>query len=218
MVMKKGRSAAKVKTPSGPMPAFPSLERVEVIQFQYFDNGPDLKQGQSRYTLKVEAYYGQKYDYRDPQWSRVLALLDPALMTKWATDKLKDGSISTAEFEFYAAVVEVADAYQEDGLTEWVRVAYIEDRRQKVRYPGQAVILRRALDKSMVAHLLAHDGVATCERFIFEKSWRPGSKKRLFFGFYDPLKLHEQSQRVGAWEAEIAATGRASGPALGGRS
>lgn len=217
MTKKKGRSAAKAK-PSGPLPAFPSLDRVDVIQFQYFDNGPDRKQGESRYTLKVEAYYGQRYNVYDPQWSRVLALLDPAQMTKWADAKLADGSMTEGEHSFYAAVVELCALYQGDGLTEWARVAYIEDRRQKVRYPGQAVVLRRALDKTMCAHLFAGDQSADCERFIFEKGWTPGSKKRLFYGFYDPNNLHDQNKRIAAWEAEIAATGRASGPALGGRS
>jgi hypothetical protein len=194
------KPAGKKKAKSnGPLPPCPKSQFIRVVQFQYFDNGPNCGKGKSRYTMTIEAYCEDKFNIYKPYWKRTASLLDPEQVKKWADDQMSEGKMAAADHYFYVTLHGAAEALMENATSEFVKIGYIEDRRSKIRYPGQVILVTKELDGPMKASLFT-DGMnedpACSDPFVFDKFSKPGSGRRLFFGFYDPQGLYARTKAI----------------------
>jgi hypothetical protein len=212
---------AKADEPKGPLPPCPRREIIDVVQFQFFDNGEPKKTepvisedgkkkrpgaGRSRYTMKVEVYCEGKFNIYKPYWKRTAALLNPDQVKKWADEQLSSGKMSEKDHEFYATLYTMAETFIEDPDAHWVKIGYIEDRSSKVRYPGQAVFVTKRMSGPMDAALFTNgvDEKPLCpDAMIFDKFSKPDAGRRLFYGFYDPNDIYEKTKARAAKEAEV---------------
>lgn len=204
----------------GPLPACPTKDKIYVTQFQYFDNGEPKKAdtveqsedgtikregaGKSRYTIQLEVYCEAKFNIYKPYWKRTVALLDPERVKKWADKQLAEGKRTEKEHEFYLNLYTMAENFMElHEDAHWAKIGYIEDRRSKVRYPGQAVLVTKIQNGPMDVYMFVdgdvHDPICP-DAMIYDKLSQPGSKRRLFYGFYDPTDMYGKQKEIEAKE------------------
>lgn len=210
----------KIDEPKGPLPACPTKDKIYVTQFQYFDNGEPKKAdvversedgtikregaGKSRSTIQLEVYCEAKFNIYKPYWKRTVALLDPERVKKWANKQLAEGRRTQEEHDFYLTLYSMAGAFMElHEDAHWAKIGYIEDRRSKVRYPGQAVLATKIQNGPMDVYMFV-DGNPTdpiCpDAMIYDKLSHPGSKRRLFYGFFDPINMYGKQKEIEAKE------------------
>jgi len=212
---------AKPDEPKGPLLPCPRKEVIDVVQFQFFDNGEpkklepvvpeDGKQkrpgaGKSRYTMKIEVYCEAKFNIYKPYWARTASLLDASQIKKWTDEQLSCGKLSSKDHGFYADLYAMAEAFMEEPDSHWAKIGYLEDRRAKLRYPGQAVFVTKRHAGAMDAALFTNgmDEEPLCpDAMIFDKRSKPGSGRRLFYGFYDPNRTYEKTKAIAAKEAAV---------------
>jgi hypothetical protein len=85
---------------------------------------------------------------------------------------------------------------------QWAKIGFVEDRRAKVRYPGQALLVTRRESGPLAAYLFVGDDLVHTTTFLHDKLAKPGSGRRLFFGFYDPHSMYAEAKRIEAWERD----------------
>lgn len=150
----------------------------------------------SQYTLKVECYCEDKFIIDKPYWVRTSGPLCPDQMLSWASRKLAEGKITEEEESFYRDIYTGAQAFMAKENADWVKVGYIEDRRKKHRYPGQAVIVAKEDGGPMYVILRAHGEFFPADRMQFDQFTKPGTGRRLFYGFYDPTGLYYRQKAI----------------------
>ncbi len=150
--------------------------------------------------MKIEVNCEDKFIISKPFWKRTAALLDPTQVKKWADGQLAEGKMTAGDHDFYDTLYRSAESLMEDGpVMQWVKIGYIEDRRSKVRYPGQAVLVTKVIDGPMMAYLFT-DGMKEdaleSDPLVHDKNWKPGCGRRLFFGFYDPHGIYWKAKEI----------------------
>src|ERR687885_2521048 len=89
-------------------PLFP-VDCIRVLQAQFFDNSASPpKQGQSQFALKLFAWTEGTIDFQQPQWWRVVQLLEPSKVLTWATGKREAGETTPDQFAQYQLAYEGA--------------------------------------------------------------------------------------------------------------
>jgi hypothetical protein len=212
-------SKKKSDESKGPLPACPKKDNIFVAQFQYFDNGEPKKSdvdhvvnedgtiskkragaGRSRYTMNLEVYCEAKFNIYKPHWKRTVGLLDPEKVKKWSNEKLAEGKLTAEEHAFYAGLYDMTNNWFDNTENpDWARIGYIEDRRSKVRYPGQAVLVTKVKDGPMDVFMFTEgltNNPIVADRMQFDRRSRPGSGRRLFYGFYDPFNMYDLSKEM----------------------
>jgi hypothetical protein len=216
---KEKAKSKKSDEPKEPLKPCPRKEIINVVQFQFFDNGEPKKSepvtgengkrkrpgaGKSRYTMMVEVYCEAKFNIYKPYWKRTAALLNPDQVKKWADEQLAEGKMTAANHGFYATLYTMAETFMEEDDAQWVKIGYIEDRRSKRRYPGQAIFVTKrqadAMDAALFTDGMEADPICP-DAMIFDKFSRPGTGRRLFYGFYDPFDMYGKTKAIQAKEA-----------------
>jgi hypothetical protein len=193
----------KASGPKGPLPPLPRKDVIRVVQFQYFDNGPNPGSGKSRYAMTVEVYMQDRLTLLRPDWKRSVALLDPDQVKSWADGQVESGKLSAGDHEFYEALYRISEGLIEQDDVEWVKIGYIEDRRAKIRYPGQALLLSREMTGKFTAYLFSSaEEYMETSSFQYDRNARPGSGRRLFYGFYDPAGMYAAMKAERALQAK----------------
>jgi hypothetical protein len=204
------RSALKKRAqPQEPLPPCPHPDHIKVVQFQFFDNGQKPGRGRTQHVLSLEVYCEDNFVITKPYWKRSVALLDPAKILAWAGEKTLAGEMDVTEHAYYEKTIQICTELMDDPDTEWVRCGYIEDRRAKVRYPGQTVIVWKVGDGPLHVVMEVHGSALAPDAMIFDKKARPGSGRRLFYGFYDPNRLYFRTKEIAEQEAAYL-SGRAA--------
>jgi hypothetical protein len=77
------------------MPPMPPVHHITAAQLQFVDNSKrQRKQGRSPYTLKLEVYLTPSdINVVNCDWWRVIQLIEPARVRKWAEQKLMAGDM-----------------------------------------------------------------------------------------------------------------------------
>jgi hypothetical protein len=188
---------SKTRAPKqkGPMPAFPEFQFITAIQMQFFDNGEKPGRGKNQYTMITEVYAGGHFNIMKPYWKRTVALLDPDQVIKWADEKLAWDDLTPMHHQQYANAYAMAEEFMTGANALWAKIGYFEDRRAHLRYPGQCMLVVRE-DKGPM-HAFLFDGTEECKLsnpFQFDHYWRPGTNRRLFYGWYDPNEIYAKTK------------------------
>jgi hypothetical protein len=169
----------------------PAKDRIFVMQFQFFDNGPKPGSGNTQHTMMLEAYLEEEVNLRKPHWKRVVSLSEAADFCAWTDKALSAGQISATQHAEYASGLEVVAYQLEQEEVAWAKIGRIEDRRvRSTIYPGQFVIAWRTKAGPMECHVFTGDGMISCTCFIHDQHSRAGTGRRKAFGFYDPGNIH----------------------------
>ncbi|WP_133123386.1 hypothetical protein [Methylobacterium frigidaeris] len=132
----------KLKVPEKePMWArLPPLSEIHVLQAQFFDNTGRAvrKQGEADYAIKMMVHlHGWGIELRNPDWWRVVQLLDPKKVVAWA--RAKEG-MSAEDLDAYEAVyAKAVEAEAEEGVV-LVRMGHISSPPGKQYFEGQFVL------------------------------------------------------------------------------
>src|SRR5215212_3004728 len=205
------RSALKKRAQAHePLPPCPHPDHIKVVQFQFFDNGQNPGRGRTQHVLSLEVYCEDKFVITKPFWKRSVALLDPAKILAWADEKTLEGAMDQTEHAYYKMIFAACADLMQDEDTEWVRAGYIEDRRAKVRYPGQTVIVWKRSSGPLNVILSVHGVALAPDAMVFDKKARPGSGRRLFYGLHDPSGLYFRTKEIAEQEAAYL-SGRGGG-------
>ena len=87
-----------------------ALDQITILQAQFFDNTAHPAKGRSDYALKLFAWTsGWNIDIKVPEWWRVIQLIEPNKVLKWATTKHAKGEMSDAQFHIYSDCVRQCD-------------------------------------------------------------------------------------------------------------
>ena len=193
--MTKFSKTRKPKALKGPLPALPRADVIACMQMQYFDNGPNPGSGKNQYTMVTEVYAGGHFNIMKPYWKRTVALLDPEQVRMWADAKLMSGGLTADQHAQYVIAYDAAELFMEANDALWAKLGYFEDRRAHLRYPGQVMLATRVVDGPMHAHVFdGEGGIMSSNAFQFDKFWRPGTSRRLFYGWYDPLEIYAKDK------------------------
>ena len=139
------------------LPRLFPVDCIRVLQAQFFDNSASPpKQGQSQFALKLFAWTEGTIDFRQPQWWRVVQLLEPSKVLKWATGKRDAGEMTPDEFGFYQMAYEGAVQMIEDGSRAWM--GHIGSPPGKHYFVGQFVLARWEAEDTLRAVVFNGDG------------------------------------------------------------
>src|SRR3954470_24191929 len=116
------QSQAQAKTQKAPLlPRLFPVDCVRFLQAQFFDNSASPpKQGQSQFALKLFAWTEGTIDFQQPHWWRVVQLLEPSKVLRWATGKRDAGQMTADQFGLYQMAYEGAAGMIEDGSRAWM--------------------------------------------------------------------------------------------------
>src|SRR3954471_14014758 len=91
------------------LPRLFPVNSIRVLQAQFFDNSASPpKQGQSQFALKLFAWTEGIIDFRQPHGGRVVQLLDPSKVLRWATGKRDAGAMTADQLGLYQMAYEGA--------------------------------------------------------------------------------------------------------------
>lgn len=188
----------KTKARPKPQPECPRFEVINVVQFQFFDNGEKPGKGKSRHVVKLEVHCEGRLNLAKPYWKRSVSMLDMEVFFSWVMQQGFPLDIM-AIYEGAAAVI---SDYVDGEDTEWVKLGHVEDTRLRTRYPGQFVVCRKLKAGPLECWLQLGEHRLPAAAMFFNKGWRKGSKARLFAGTYDPCGEYDHTKRIAAVEAE----------------
>ena len=119
----------------------PPFDRVFVFQAQFFDNSDlDRKKGQSEFSVKLFLWCGEfDFDWRKPDWWRVIQLLEPSKVLGWAQKKHTLGEVSDNQLSYYTGVCSAAAELAAESPNLVVKVGHISSPPGKHYFPGQFV-------------------------------------------------------------------------------
>lgn len=119
----------------------PPLDRVFVHQAQFFDNTDQpRKQGHSDYSVKLFLWCGEfGFDWRRPDWHRVIQLIEPARVLQWAEKKHASGDLSDEELSRYQTIVAFAEGRAQENPAAIIRLGHISSPPGKHYFPGQLI-------------------------------------------------------------------------------
>lgn len=188
-----------------PQPKCPHADIINVVQFQFFDNGENQGRGSSRHVVKLEVHCEGRYVPSKPYWKRSISMLEPKTFFKWTDAQTFD----PAMMQVYADLKQFVALHGEDEDCEWIKLGHVEDTRLRHRCPGQFVIAVKFKSGPLACVLQVENTVMAADAMFFNKAWRKGSKARLFAGTYDPQGMYEASKRE---QAQIAAASSKAAP------
>ena len=189
-------------------PRLPLLDRITVLQAQWFDNSArsERKKGESDFSLKLFAWTTLKPDLKNPDWFRVVQLIDPKAVLQWAEKKHKAGALTPEQFAYYQAVHDNAQDQAADADVEKVWLGHVGSPPGKTYFPGQFVFARLERDGTLKAIVFNNGKAITLDGFKRARKRgryvKPGSPKLTCL--YDPSRLIAQQKA----EAEALTTGR----------
>ena len=134
--------ASQTKAQKAPLlPRLFPVDCIRVLQAQFFDNSASPpKQGQSQFALKLFAWTDGNIDFQQPHWWRVVQLLEPSKVLKWATGKRDAGEMTADQFAQYQLAYEAAARMIEEGSRAWM--GHIGSPPGKHYFVGQFVLAR----------------------------------------------------------------------------
>jgi len=136
------------------------LDQITVLQAQFFDNTAHPAKGRSDYALKLFAWTsGWNIDIKNPEWWRVIQLIEPNKVLKWATTKHAKGEMSDAQARLYGTCVRQCEQAQQSGEAKLVRMGHIASPPGKHYFTGQFVIVIQMTTDELIVQL-HNDGEA----------------------------------------------------------
>jgi hypothetical protein len=184
----------------------PPLNSIFVIQGQLFDNTKQASgvKGQSDYALKLFVYVrDQNIRLRsDADWWRVVQLLDPKTFIRWAEKKHGQGGMTDEEFAVYQQALQLAEAAQQTGNYDLVRLGHIASPPGKQYFVGQFVLVMKEND--------THEGPGPLTAVICNggtlilDDWKPTRKRGKYRKVGTPILacLHDPLDIVGRTRRE----------------
>lgn len=186
-----------------PQPKCPRADIINVIQFQFFDNGEKPGRGLSRHVVKLEVHCEARLVLNKPYWKRSVSMLEPKKFFEWVDAQVFEADVAAV----YGVAKECVTGWLADEDVEWVKLGHIEDTRLRDRYPGQFIGVMKLKSGPLRCWLHLGESLLPADAMFFNKAWRKGSKARLFAGTFDPHGMYE------AMKAEQAQIAGASSPA-----
>lgn len=182
-----------------PQPKCPRAEFINVIQFQFFDNGEKPGRGVSRHVVKLEVHCEARLVLNKPYWKRSVSMLEAKTFFEWVDAQTFEPEVA----DVYGLAKQLVAIQQADEDVEWIKLGHVEDTRLRNRYPGQFVGVIKFKSGPLVCWLQLGGSPLQAHAMFFNKAWRKGSKARLFAGTYDPQGMYgamkrEQAQIAGA--------------------
>jgi hypothetical protein len=183
-----------------PQPKCPRAEIINVIQFQFFDNGEKPGRGVSRHVVKLEVHCEARLVLNKPYWKRSVSMLEPKTFFDWVDAQTFEADVAS----LYAGTKQFVDLQQADDDTEWLKLGHIEDTRLRDRYPGQFVVVVKMKSGPLQCWLQLGESSLPADAMFFNRAWRKGSKARLFAGTFDPHGAYMAMKREQAQIAEAS--------------
>lgn len=183
----------------------PPLNSIFVIQGQLFDNTKQASgvKGQSDYALKLFVYVrDQNIRLRsDADWWRVVQLLDPKIFFRWAEKKHGQAGMADEEFAVYQQALQLAEAAQETGNYDLVRLGHIASPPGKQYFIGQFVFVMKEKDTDEVTGSLTV--VIFNSEILKLENWKPTRKRGknrkpgtpILACLHDPLDIVGRTRR-----------------------
>ena len=177
------------------------LEKVSVIQAQFFDNRKkaDSTKGQSEYALKLFAWHRLNNItlMADADWWRVLQLVEPKVVAKWAKAKHSAGGMTDSDLALYVDVAASADEMMATSEFELVRIGHVGSPPGKQYCIGQFAVVMKRPEQPVEAILYVDGETMHLDAFKPTRSRgayrKPGSA--LYAMLHDPSGLIGQSKK-----------------------
>jgi hypothetical protein len=177
------------------------LDKVSVLQAQFFDNRKkaDSTRGQSDYALKVYAWNRMNKItlMADADWWRVLQLLEPKVVTKWAKAKHAVGGMTDSDLALYIDVAGAADEMMATGEFELVRIGHVGSPPGKQYCIGQFAVVTKRPEQPVEAILYVDGATMHLDQFKPTRARgafrKPGSA--VYAMIHDPSQLIGQSRK-----------------------
>ena len=151
----------------------------------------------------MEVYCDGRLDLFKPYWRRTVALTGSKVFFAWATKTHASGGMTDGQYEVYRAAADLAAEAMNSGDYEIAKLGHIgSNDGGTTYYVGQFVLLLKEHGGGPIVHLFVGDDVMEASSFLFDQAWRPGGRRRKFFGFYDPLKLYAAAKQERAFAAK----------------
>ncbi|AWM86788.1 hypothetical protein [Microvirga sp. 17 mud 1-3] len=190
----------------------PRLEVIQCAQFQLFDNGPNPGKGKSQHNLKIEIYAGGRLDLFRPYWARTVPLIAPKKVMEWANEERATGGMNDETHGYYVRTFEIATDYAQEDNIEFAKMGHIGAKSENnLRYAGQFVLVVKEKNGPIQCVVYADGEMFGTEVFLYDKFWRPGGKRRKFFGLYDPNNMYARMKQEQEMEAKAVAQSAARG-------
>src|SRR4051794_26257968 len=127
----------------------PPVDRIYIMQFHFFDNGPKPGKGKTRFTMMLEAYLEWKIDLYKPHWKRSVALIEPSDFRALADRAVAEGRLTPAQHSIYVLGYRAMEERARLPDTEWAKLGLIKHRGAGADYAGQFITAYRNKDGSM---------------------------------------------------------------------
>ena len=199
----------KRKKNTEPLKPCPRKDVIQVMQFQFFDNGSKCGKGSIQHTMMLEAYCEGRLNLYSPYWKRTVQLIDPKLVLRWADRKLAEGEMSASIHDVYREAHDAAVGIAVEDDTEWVKMGHIGSKRENKRYIGQFILVSRDKDGSMRCLVCIDGELLEAGRFQHDLRAKSGTGRRKAYAFYDPNGAYEAMQRE---QVQIAGTSSRAAP------
>src|SRR3954469_16723517 len=157
--------ASQPKAQKAPLlPRLFAVDCIRVLQAQFFDNSASPpKRGRSQFALKLFAWTDGNIDFQQPHWWRVVQLLEPSKVLKWAAGKRDAGEMTADQFGLYQMAYEGAARMIEDGSRVWM--GHIGSPSGKHYFVGQFVLARWEDEDTLRAVVFNGDRNILLDRF-----------------------------------------------------
>jgi hypothetical protein len=201
-------SKKKTGAPKAPLPPCPRAEVINVVQYQLYDNGSNPGRGKSQHRMTIEVYCEGRLDLYKPYWKRTTSLLDPKTFMAWVDKTYKSGGMSAAQYQKYKDAADTAIEIMKGGGVEFAKLGHIgSNDGGKTYFVGQFVLAMKLDGAVLGVQMFMGDDMIETASFLYDQEWRPGGKRRKFFGFYDPAGYYAAMKA----EREFAAKAEARG-------
>jgi hypothetical protein len=179
-------------------PPLPHRDEVMAGQLQFFDNSTVKRaKGRSRFSLKLELYLSPSdIDIRKPDWWRVVQLIEPAQVKRWADRTFEAQGMTAQEHDAYLEGFQAAKNEETNDPNADVWMGHVPDPSQKgtVYHIGCFVIVTRSGIGQLQALVHGPGGWWGCPRFVLANESHVGNARKAL-AFYDPKGILEREHR-----------------------
>lgn len=186
----------KTSAPKAPLTPCPRAGVINVVQYQLYDNGPNPGRGKSQHRMTIEVYCDGRLDLHKPYWKRTTSLLEPPVFMGWVNKTFGAGGMTAEQYAVYKTASDLAVEAMNTGTFEFCKLGHIGSNEDgKTYYVGQFILVMKALGGGLGVMQYIGDDILEASSFLYDQTWFPGTKRRKFFGFYDPADMYGAMKR-----------------------
>ncbi len=181
------------------------LQNISLMQAQFFDNRDKANgvKGQSDFAVKLFVYHRRwKINLREnnADWWRVVQLIDPRKIKKWADGKHAINEMTDQQLAVYHTVVDGALHMEKSGDYDLVRMGHIASPPGKQYFVGQFVLFTKDKENEIQFAIFRDEETL----MIPVEKWKPAKNRgrypkkgnAKFAAIYDPSDILGRQEKA----------------------